>query len=71
MKRDTFVKLRGNTTMNKYFNCFIDGQRFNGHADKLIPVLEARGYEAQREEQNPHPYWQQAEHLKKLIEKVN
>lgn len=70
MNRAKFMNSKGASKMSKHMNIFIDDQKFCGQAEKLIPVLEACGYEAQRDEQNPHPYWQQAEHLKKIIEKV-
>ena len=41
------------------------GEQFKGHRDGLISVLEARGYQALRNEQNPHPYFQASEHLKR------
>lgn len=50
---------------NKYFNFLIEGEYFKGERLKLISFLEAKGYQAEREEENPHPYWQASEYLKR------
>lgn len=43
----------------------VNGETFKNTRDKLIPVFEGRGYQALREEQCPHVWWQIAEHLKR------
>lgn len=43
----------------------IEGQTIGGTIDKRISTLEAMGYVAVRNDQNPHYFWQQAEHYKR------
>lgn len=43
----------------------INDIHYRGTPENLIKVMEACGYEAERNERNPHLYWQWAEYLKK------
>ena len=43
----------------------IEGQTFRGTSDKIIPAIEAAGYQAEREEENPNLFWNYSEHLKR------
>lgn len=42
-----------------------DGEIFAGTPEKLIPVFEGKGYQAERDNQNAHGFWQVAEYLKR------
>lgn len=50
----------------KIYNFVINESQFKGTAQQIIPALEGAGYQAEREEQNPHYFWQYAEHLKRI-----
>jgi len=49
----------------KTYSFTVNGETYKGTRDKLIGFFEAIGYQAERDEQNPHVYWQYAEHLKR------
>lgn len=42
----------------------VNNEIFRGLSENLVKVLEARGYQAERENLNPHPFFQHAEFLK-------
>lgn len=50
----------------KFYRFVINGDILSGPRDNLINLLEAKGYQAERDEANPHEYWQFSEYLKRL-----
>lgn len=42
------------------------GDHFKGTREELVRRFEGIGYGAKDKGENPHPYWQMAEHLKRI-----
>lgn len=49
----------------------IEGFTIGGDVHKRIKALEGLGYDAVRREENPHAFWQQAEHYKRSSKSNN
>lgn len=41
-----------------------NGEIYTGTKDKVLSIMEAKGYSALRENTNPHVFWQVAEAIK-------
>lgn len=50
----------------KFYRFVINGDILSGPRDNLINLLEAKGYQAERDEANPYEYWQFSEYLKRI-----
>lgn len=45
----------------------IEGESFIGSEEKLVPLILTRGDQAEKNGENPHVFWQWAEHLQYKI----
>lgn len=50
---------------NDYVLVHCNGEQFRGEPKKLIGMFEAKGFQAERENLDPSPFWQAAEYLKR------